>query len=234
MQVPATKYRVFISYSHADRPQVGRMADIFEELGLAPMWDSGNRPGLPFDAQIKRYIAHAHLFVPFITASSDERKWVQQEIGFAVALNVPVMPVTLGADPGEMLAGIHAIQLRHGVEELRSRLTWTRVDSFLQERQRASAALYECAEYHGHRTTMMATYCNDVRQLGYDGLVRQRGGLSSLHIPNKHINHRTWKLRYGGKRDDPDNNGRLLEERLALEFHARAAGCTGRRSRRCR
>ena len=71
----------------------------------------------------------------------------------------------------------------------------------------------------------MAAYCNDVRQLKSDGLVRQRGGLSSFHIPDQHVNHQVWKLRYGGKRDDPDSNSRLLEERLALEYHAKTVGC---------
>ena len=72
---------------------------------------------------------------------------------------------------------------------------------------------------------MMAAHCNDVISLGHTAVVRQKGGLSSFHIPDKHVNHDEWRKRYGGQRDDPDHNRLQREERVALEKHARAKGC---------
>ena len=219
------KYRVFISYSHADRARVERIAKILAALGLTPMWDDALEAGSSFSDQIRRYIAHAHLFMPFITDASEDRNWVQQEIGYAVALGVPIIPLTSGVPPGEMLRELHAIEIHSDVEELRTRLSWTAVDALVQRYRQGCRALYQCADYARDRAEMMASYCNDVISLGYTAMVRQKGGLSSFHIPKKHINHAEWVKRYGGKRDDPDRNRLQREERIALEKHARKKGC---------
>jgi hypothetical protein len=219
------RYRVFISYSRADRALVERIAEIITDLGLTPMWDRGLEAGSSFSEQIRRYIAHAHLFLPFITQASENRNWVQQEIGYAVALSVPIIPLTSGVTPGEMLRELHAIEIRSDIEELRSLLSWAKVDTIVQRYRQGCRALYQCADYSSDRAEMMAAYCDDVISLGYTAIVRQKGGLSSFHIPNRHINHPEWGKRYGGKRDEPDHNRLKRQERIALEKHTRGKGC---------
>ncbi|HEX7679277.1 MAG TPA: toll/interleukin-1 receptor domain-containing protein [Thermoanaerobaculia bacterium] len=220
-----TPYRVFISYSRADRELVGRIANIVEDLGLTPLWDNRLEAGSSFSDQIRRYIAHAHLFLPVITKASEKRNWVQQEIGYAVALSVPIIPVTWGVSAGEMLRDLQAIEIRSDIEELRDRLSWTIVDANVQRYGLGCRALYRCAAYAKDRAEMMAAHCNDVISLGYTAEVRQKGGLSSFHLPDKHVNHDDWRMRCGGLRDDPDLNRLQREERIALEKHARAKGC---------
>ena len=89
------KYRVFISYSHEDRKLVEKLVMGLEENGMIPMWDEDLPVGLGYTEQIKDFIVHANIFVPIITEASSKRGWVHQEFGYAMALNVPVLPITL-------------------------------------------------------------------------------------------------------------------------------------------
>jgi hypothetical protein len=72
---------------------------------------------------------------------------------------------------------------------------------------------------------MMATYANDVFTLGVRDIVRQKGALSSFHIPTETIGHKIWRRRYGVIIPSEDHCRQQRQERLALQRHAEAAGC---------
>ncbi len=218
-------YRVFISYSHDDKEQVEKIVNVLKSNGLTPMWDKNFLYGHGFHEQIKNYITHAHVFVPFITKNSSDRGWVHQEIGYAMALNVPVLPVTKDQVPGEMLQQLLAVQLSEDSEILKNQLSKKVFAQLVERAQKTCKPLFECAEHHEDRTQMMVDYANTVLEIGYPGEVLQKGALSSFHIPDKPINHQTWKERYG-KYPVSDFRCRLLwEERKVLEKHAKEAGC---------
>ncbi len=92
-------YRVFLSYSHQDLKLVTVIEAVLKRNGLSPMWDEHFLYGQGFHEQIKNFIAHAHVFLPILTPTASHRNWVHQEIGYAMALNVPVLPVTIGEIP---------------------------------------------------------------------------------------------------------------------------------------
>jgi hypothetical protein len=219
------KYRFFISYSHQDHDLVLKIAEILGDNGFIPMWDRDFRYGEGFHEQIKNFIAHAHVFLPVITPTSDERKWVHQEIGYAMALNIPMLPVAMGRLPGEMLQQIHAVQLGDDIDELKKHLSRERISNFVQRYSHSANALYQCADYPAKRAEMIAIYCREVKALGVYDLFRQKGALSSLHIPEKTITHAVWKARYGGRDRGPDHCNLQREERLAVDEHVRSFGC---------
>jgi hypothetical protein len=73
---------------------------------------------------------------------------------------------------------------------------------------------------------MFAEYCGDVRTtFRRGGIVRQKGALSSFHIPLETIAHRVWRDRYGGVDRGDQHCSLQREERMALTEHAEAAGC---------
>lgn len=78
-------YRVFISHSHEDLEKVENIVKALKENGLTPMWDKNFRYGQGFHEQIKNFISHAHVFMPFITEAFSKRGWVHQETGYAMA-----------------------------------------------------------------------------------------------------------------------------------------------------
>ncbi len=224
-------YRVFISYSHEDVELVQKIVEVIKNNGLTPMWDKDFLFGHGFQDQIKTFIANAHVFLPIITESSSERGWVHQEIGYAMALNVPVLPVTMGTLPGEMIRELHAIQLKD-LDELNDKLSRKIFDNLVNSYQEAPLALFQCAELAEDRAIMMTRYANDVLQLkhvlqlGAYGCVRQKGALSSFHIPKEVTTHPIWKQRYDKKHQRSEFYHRhLRKERLALEEHAQVKGC---------
>jgi hypothetical protein len=225
------KYRIFISYSHEDLGLAEKIVAIISGNRLTPMWDKDFVFGHGFQEQIKTFIAHSHVFLPIITTSSSERGWVHQEIGYAMALNVPVLPLCVGALPGEMIRELHAVQFTGDFRELQDKLSSKNIEKLVESYKDNSFPLYHCAELTEDRAIMMAKYANDVLQLkpvlkgeAY-GCVRQKGGLSSFHIPDNLISHPIWDQRYGPLKRSKFHYRLQREERLALERHARVGGC---------
>ena len=104
-------YRVFISYCHRDEPYARILAEYLRQEGLRPLWDKNILEGTGFTEQIQRFISHAHAFLAFITPNANTRGWVQQEIGFARALNIPILPVSVGQLPAGILEQVLATRL---------------------------------------------------------------------------------------------------------------------------
>jgi hypothetical protein len=218
-------YRVFISYSHKDQELVEQIVAALKANGLTPMWDKNFAFGYGFHEQIQTFIAHAHVFLPVITASSSERGWVHQEIGYAMALNVPVLPVTQDVLPGEMIQRLHAVRLSENPQDFARQLSRGVFDNLVNRYREGAFALFQSADLAEERAMMMTRFAADVIELGAFGCVRQKGGLSSFHIPDQVITDPIWKERYG---DNPRSEFHCRcqrNERLALERHARAAGC---------
>ena len=218
-------YRVFISYSHEDLELVLRIVEVLDNNRLTPMWDKNFSYGTGFHEQIKTFIAHAHVFLPVITEASSRRGWVHQEIGYAMALNVPVLPVTLGTLPGEMIRELHAVQLSEDLGDVEVQLSKEVFDNLVNRHSEPSRSLFHSAELAEDRAIMMAEYANNVIRLGAYGCVRQKGALSSFHIPNKVITHPIWKQRYGEISRSPFHCRCQRDERIELEKHARVNGC---------
>jgi hypothetical protein len=219
------KYRIFISYSRKDIELASKIADILEGNGFKPMWDHDFKYGTGFHDQIKNFIAHSHVFLPVITPTSNIRNWVHQEIGYAMARNIPVLPVAAGRVPGEMIQQILAVQIGEDLEQLRNHLSRDVIANLVQHYSASSLALYQCADFAAERAALMAKYCSDVSSLGESALFRQKGGLSSLHIPNKIFTNPAWKARYGSVDRGPEHCLSQLKERQAIEVHVRTAGC---------
>lgn len=224
---PEFKYRAFISYSHDDLGIVRKLAEHLRETGVFPMWDQNFVYGCGFHEQIKTFIAHAHVFVPVITSTSVSRGWVQQEIGYAMALGIPVIPIAVDRLPGEMLQQLHAIQLEPEKEDeiLIEKLKIGVFDNLVGRYRDPSLALHRCAEYPEDRSMMMAEYAQSILDLGQSGNVRQLGGLSSFHIPDKLENDEDWTTRYLNQTRSLHHRRLLRQERITLGEHAKRSGC---------
>jgi hypothetical protein len=220
------KYRVFISYSHEDKALVEGIAAILSRNGLQPMWDRNFAYGQGFHEQIKNFIAHAHVFLPVLTKTADARKWVHQEIGYAMALHIPVLPVAVKGLPGEMIQQIHALRMEgNDPEVLSEHLSKEVIEALIERHARNYKALYECAELPEDRAKMMSAYADDVFALGTRDVVRQKGALSSFHIPRETVGNPIWRRRYGMTTRSEEHCRLQRQERLSLERHAQAAGC---------
>jgi len=223
------QYRVFISYSREDSDLVDQIVKVLQQNNLYPMHDKGFGPGEGFPDQIKNYIAHSHVFMPVITKESGKRGWVHQEIGYAMALNIPILPISYGEDPGQMIRDFQAFawdDSPKGLEKNKDRLSYQVIESIIRRAQSNSPPLFACAELQEDRTKLIVDYARKVIDLNSYGHVRQKGALSSFHIPDKPVTHPVWKERYGSFEISEYRCRLQRDERIVLEEHARAKGCS--------
>lgn len=214
-----TPIRIFVSYSTEDRQLVESLIRLLEQEGMSVLWSKKLSVGEAFDEEIKRFIAHAHVFMPVLTESALSRGWVQQEIGYALGLHVPVFPVTKDTIlPGGMLQKQHAVCLSDDPEVLKSQLSKATFESLVKRSN--LPAIYTKALRSESRAEMICEYANVVSNLGEYGLIRQKGGLSSFHIPKQSIKHKIWDERYFPEKRTDFHKEQQHNERLALQSHA--------------
>src|SRR5688572_5639910 len=143
------RFRVFVSYSHSDSRLLDKVRKHLEkELNCDVRCSETLRPGSGFSQQIKEEISHAHLFVPIVTEISSTGGWVHQEIGFAMAMNVPILPLAIGQLPQGMAEGLQAIcfvddQLAGLEAKLKKDLIETHVTLLIGD----DARMYQRAEF---------------------------------------------------------------------------------------
>lgn len=219
-------YRVFISYSHDDSAAASSIVSVLKDNGLTVLWDQDFAFGRGFEEQIKSFIAYAHVFLPLITARSSQRGWVHQEIGYALALNVPVLPVAVDVLPSQMLERLHAVRVTEDAARLKADLSEAVIAKLVDAVADPAQALFQCAAQQEERSTMIARFAREVISLGAHGHVRHRGGLSAFDIPAQPVSNSLWRQRYDGMPRSAFQHELLREERLALGEHAKHEGCS--------
>lgn len=220
------RYRIFVSYSHDDQPEFETLKATLESCGICVLSDRNIGAGTPFTDAIKGLITHAHLFMPLITNNARSKPWVHQETGFVMARNIPILPIVLkdAGMPSEMIAQLQAIELEE-VSKLKEYFQHTSLEDLIFPRPAPPVEMVQIAEWPEQRTEWLGTWANRVRNLGYAGLFRQRGALSSFCIPDKDITDETWKKREGDQKRSDYYRHLQREERRALEWHATKTGC---------
>lgn len=217
--------RVFVSYSTEDVKLVEKLVAILERDGIMVLWTKKLVIGSGYVEELKVFIEHAHIFMPVITESSSARGWVHQEIGYAIALHIPVFPVLIGnVKSVGMIESIQAVKLNKNDQVIKEHLSYSTLSALLKK-EPPLPALYQRAAKVEERAGLMKLYSDKVCGMKKFGLVRQKGGLSSFHIPNKHIEHQDWIDRYAPDKRGSHHKELQLGERKALQQHAVQAGC---------
>lgn len=218
-------FRVFVSYAHADRDLVEGVVSRLSSMGLHPLWDKDIIPGKSFTQEIKDLITRAHLFIPVITPHSNQRPWVHQETGFAIALNIPVLPICIGETPSEMIAEVQAVTVKGDLSDLVEQLCTIDLMRLVIPKPEKPPGLMVVAETTDQRTQYIVQYSNWVLDLGAYGFVRLEARFTSFSIPNENPLAPIWDQREGDAKRSPYSRQLEREERQILERHARMAGC---------
>ncbi len=219
------KYRVFVSYSRGDEHLRASVVRRLEELGAQPLYDRNLKPGDPFSEVIRRFIAHAHVFIPILTPASAKRPWVLQEIGYGMALSIPLFPLAAGALPEGLASHLHAMELDANLTGIDEALTEDKIEHVVQSRAAPCDSIYQCAQTLIARTQLLVDYCKDIERLGFYGTVRQRSAFGSFTIPDSRPLSRVWDVREDGHPRTEQERMLLREERVQMETHARQEGC---------
>jgi hypothetical protein len=220
-------FRIFVSYSHDDEELCGKLITLLRKMGFHVLCDQDISVGRPFTDAIKGLIAHAHVFMPLITAEAEKRPWIHQETGYAMARGIPILPlVTEGAEARQdMAAQLQAIIVTDDLSNLEGKLREEHVRSLVLPQAPPPQDVVRVADWPEQRSAMLAEAANRVWALGHHAMLRQSGALSSFCLPDKEISDPVWSRRDGDNVRGDYLHSCQRDERKALERHVRQAGC---------
>lgn len=218
--------RAFIGYSHADRNAAHRFAHWLSAAGGCPLWDAQLHAGERFREELLTLIGNAHVFVALLSESSMKRPWVLQEMGYAAALNIPIIPISAGPLPEGLIGDLHALRVStdwSDLEKVLPTVDWLRLKG-VQVRH-PSTVLATLTRSTFDRLKVLVTYAERALSIGDGGLLRQRAGLSTFSIPDASVIHRIWDDHDGPTPRTADHHELQRQERRIFETQARSAGC---------
>ncbi len=89
-------YDIFVSYSHKDNEDVGKMAEELRIFGLSVFLAHEDiKPSQEWIEIIFRSLKSAKIFIPYLTESFNESDWCDQESGIAYANSLKILPVSI-------------------------------------------------------------------------------------------------------------------------------------------
>jgi len=98
-------YKIFISHSGADRQWVEQIDVIAKNSGIvAYLYEHDPQPGKPIAVKVKQAIQNSDALVVLLTSNSQFSPYVQQEIGFAEAMGMRIIPLVQPGIPERSLA----------------------------------------------------------------------------------------------------------------------------------
>lgn len=104
------KYKLFISHLTQDKDEVSVVAENLNRLGISTfVAHTDISGGKQWVNEIKNALMTMNGLLAYITPNFYDSEWTDQEIGFAMARNVPVFPVKCGADPKGFIGHIQGI-----------------------------------------------------------------------------------------------------------------------------
>ncbi len=110
------------------KEEVGEICYIFKKCHISSFVADRDAPvGKPLPDEVKKAIRESDLFLVFLTEKSVKSAWVNQEIGYALGIGVPVIPIKKeGVNPEGLIESTKYINMQENplntVREIFSRL----------------------------------------------------------------------------------------------------------------
>lgn len=98
--------------------------------------------------------------MPLITGRSLQRPWVHQETGYALGINIPVLPVALNTLPGQMITELQAITIAPDMSDLETRLQEARLEELVTFPPMLPVIGTQVAEIQEQRTLWLVRCAN--------------------------------------------------------------------------
>jgi hypothetical protein len=221
-----TEVRAFVIYNHIDHEAAQRLADWIKKRGwLADSYENAY-PGTVIKPELLSRMESSQIVIALWPNDPEHRTWVSQEIGYVLALNIPLLTITSNGPPGGLITDINALQVSNGWSNLEERLdnvAWKElIDSPNRDLNRVVATLVRSGL---DRVKLLIRYGEDAQRLERRGPLRQSGSFSSMCIPNKPPYDAIWRDYAGTVHPDADYHELKRMERQVLERQARKAGC---------
>lgn len=104
-------FRVFVSHNSKDRPWVEQIKQELAAVGVeAYLFEHDPRPGHSVVEKVQDAIRASQVVLVLLTANSAPSPYVQQEVGYGLALRKLVVPLVEKRAPMEALAMLQGIE----------------------------------------------------------------------------------------------------------------------------
>ncbi|HUT94273.1 MAG TPA: toll/interleukin-1 receptor domain-containing protein [Thermoguttaceae bacterium] len=225
--IPSDRLRVFLSYCSEEKQEFEEPVEAaLGKLGLAPISDGmllvGERA---FSERLRSLIAHSHVFMPLMTKASEKRPWVNQEIGIAMGLTIPVVPLAIGTAPSGVIMDVAGIRVKSDLSDLEEKLKRANLEKRVRSLGGSTGRMVEVVSGMPSRATEVVDSAQEGLDYGYRGRVRIWDRLSAFAAPSDETDHRKWKGLYGLVGRGDAYLEQVRRERLVLERHAKESGC---------
>ncbi|MCL5282849.1 MAG: toll/interleukin-1 receptor domain-containing protein [Planctomycetes bacterium] len=195
-------------------------------LGVKPMYDKDILVTTRFSEEIRWRVSCAHIFVCILTTQSQRSSWVISELGYAMGVGVPVLPLSLDELPAGLAHEIHAIRIDRSLSDLAAKLTPQTLDDVVDQARTATKASFECADRIRQRSEMLVTETGRLYRYAKSPLyIRQRGAFTSFGVPDVSPDDDIWAQDGPWKKHSIEERIWLRKERHILEEQAEQAGC---------
>ena len=102
--------RIFVSHASDKKEDASELADYLEDHGISVFVAHEDiEPTLEWQREIEKALSTMDGFVALLTTEFKNSDWCGQELGYAVARGVPVLPVRMGRDPYGFIGKIQAL-----------------------------------------------------------------------------------------------------------------------------
>ncbi len=111
------KYDIFLSHArkHDDNEWVKRLADALSERGVEVWYDEKIKPGDSLSEKIEEGLRQSRRIAFIVTPATARSNWMAFELGAALALNKPLIPIVAEDTPLEDIPG--PIRLRKSLSK---------------------------------------------------------------------------------------------------------------------
>ena len=104
--------RIFISHQSADKVHASNLKASLSKFDIAAFVAHEDiEPTVPWQAEIKIALNTMDIFLALLTPNFRNSKWTDQEVGFAVSKNVPIIHVRDGQDPYGFIGETQSLSL---------------------------------------------------------------------------------------------------------------------------
>jgi hypothetical protein len=148
---------------------------------------------------------------------------VHQEIGFAIALGIPVLPIVIGQVSRELIDDRQVLEVSAGASDALERLSKAGLGQIVGSAEESPYQTIQTVNWMNARSGRLAERLEKLWKRGERCVIRHRGPFSSFSIPEKDVMHPVWE-EYEPEFQDVGFRETALRERRAVAKHVEQAG----------
>ena len=213
------RFRVFVSYDRQDRDLSQKLKEKLEARGLEVFRDDTIGFGALFSDEIKDLIARSHCFLPLITQASKNSTWVYLETGYAVSLNIPIIPIVIRGtekDLHEPLSSLNAMIVDDDFADINN-IEEEQLNRIITPARPVS--VFEIMQWPETRTDLLVKRADRALDAGNYGTIRQKAAFSTFYLPSSDFDRDLWEKMSGTNPRSDYYQYLLSQERRSLGQH---------------